>query len=218
MSHFESIANETKHHELLATDELHEGEHVHVSPFWPMTLVFAALLILTIITVLTAHYLYLGNKWNLIIALVIACTKATLVFAYFMHLRYDKLMNTVVVASCLFAVILFLGITLLDTGNRNIPNVPDSQFIVPGGVSHYTKNDQGGRDRSDPTQKIGIVKKAIDDGIAAHGNPESGAGEGHGDAGHAPASGDHAAPAQPAQPSHDAPASKPADHKPTQGP
>lgn len=198
MSHFESVAEETKHHELLAADEVHAGEHVHVSPFWPMTIVFLVLLVFTVITALTAHYIYLGNKWNLIIALLIACTKATLVFAYFMHLRYDKPINTVVVASSLFAVVLFIGFTLTDTGSRRVPNNVDSQYIAPGGRSHYVRNAEGRLERQNLA--AGVVKKAQDDAIAAHA-----AGAGHGEApapahGGAPAAPDAAHESKPAAP------------------
>ncbi len=171
MSHFESIAEETRHHEMLAADELHHGEHVHVSPFWPMTIVFIALLFLTVFTALTAHYLFLGHKWNLILAMVIACVKATLVFAYFMHLRYDKPINSVVVVSSLFAVVLFIGFTLTDAAGRKIPNLKDSQYVIPGGNTHYVRGEDGSLTR---VKGDGIVKKAQTDAIAAQGAPAHG--------------------------------------------
>ena len=50
--------------------------------------VFTALLILTALTTGVA-FLDLGSYFNTVIALTIACAKATLVVLYFMHLRYS---------------------------------------------------------------------------------------------------------------------------------
>lgn len=108
----------------------HDGHahHVHVTPFWPMFNVFLVLIVLTILTVVTAniHELKLGNSVFVIdsnmhiwLALTIAAVKGLAVAAYFMHLRYDKAINTVVAGSTLFAVVLFLGFTLYDLASRN---------------------------------------------------------------------------------------------------
>ena len=75
---------------------------------------WGALMALTVITVGTAMYLKLGQPWDLVVALIIATTKATLVCAFFMHLRYDKLLHTIVFASALLFFMLFVGITLMD--------------------------------------------------------------------------------------------------------
>lgn len=202
MSHYESIAEETKHHEMLAADELHAGEHVHVSPFWPMTIVFVVLLFLTVFTALTAHYIYLGHAGNLVLALIIASTKAALVFAYFMHLRYDKLINTVIVLSCLFGVLLFIGFVLIDAAGRNLPGSLDSQYIIRGGNKHVIRNPDG---TVTFTAGAGIVQNAQQKAIAAHGNPASG--EAHGST---PAADPHAAPTTPAHSPPATPAPAPA--------
>ena len=49
----------------------------------------ATLLIGTILTVL-ASYVNLGHHWNIILALVIAATKASLVALFFMHLISER--------------------------------------------------------------------------------------------------------------------------------
>lgn len=78
--------------------------------------VLAVLLGLTFITVSVTWFEWTDfGRWNVWIALVIATLKASLVVLYFMHLRYDKPFNAVVLISALFFVVLFIGITLQDS-------------------------------------------------------------------------------------------------------
>ena len=80
-------------------------------------LTFISLIFLTIITVLTAKFLDLG-PFNIVLALILATTKALLVLAFFMGLRWDNGFNIAIVISSVFFVILFLVITVLDLGTR----------------------------------------------------------------------------------------------------
>ena len=93
------------------------GHHV-VS--WRIYLaVFVALCLLTLITVqVTGHDF---GRLNLIVALAIAVTKATLVVLYFMHARYSPRLTALVIAAGLafFAILLFL--TLSDYVSRPWP-------------------------------------------------------------------------------------------------
>src|SRR3712207_1050412 len=75
--------------------DTHHGLAQVVSPLM-LVGVFAALMVLTLITV-AARSIDLGYNANLIIALSIALVKAMLVVMYFMHLRYDSLFYTVIV-------------------------------------------------------------------------------------------------------------------------
>jgi len=95
----------------------HDDHHVHVIPFWTMFITFMALLALTALTVWTSR-MYFGETIDLVLALFIASVKATLVCAYFMHLKYDKPLNTIVLISTLFGIVLFIGLTALDIGGR----------------------------------------------------------------------------------------------------
>jgi len=93
------------------------------------------LLVLTLVTVL-ATKIDFGANINLAIAMVIAVTKASLVILFFMHLRYDRLFHTVVFVSAILAASLFVGFTLMDTGqyqqtNIWIPNAPPLPPIGP---------------------------------------------------------------------------------------
>lgn len=121
------------------------GHHVHVTPLWPMVGTFAALIVLTVLTVVTAKGLYFGNEINLVIALIIAGTKAILVAAFFMHLLYDKAMNTVIVVSTMFAVVLFISLTMLDIGTRDMADSLEAGEIVPGGGINIMVNEDGQR-------------------------------------------------------------------------
>ncbi len=92
------------------------------------------LLLLTLLTV-AATKIDFGANINLAIAMVIAVTKATLVILFFMHLRYDKLFHTVIFVSALLAASLFVGFTLMDTGQYQQTNIwrPEAPPVAPIG-------------------------------------------------------------------------------------
>ena len=97
-------------------DDGHGGEHnpiAHVMPPWMLIAVFAALLALTIATVVIAGF-ELGS-YEVLVAMVIATVKALLVATFFMHLKYDNPLNAAILAFSLIFVALFLGLTVLDT-------------------------------------------------------------------------------------------------------
>jgi cytochrome c oxidase subunit 4 len=95
--------------------EAHAEEHVgHHLPMWLLVVVFIALLILTVITVGATIWDF-GKTTNLWIAMIIATAKAALVVLYFMHLRYDKPIISVILITTLFFVALFIGLTITDS-------------------------------------------------------------------------------------------------------
>jgi len=80
--------------------------------------VFAALLVLTAITVWVAFH-----DWGVLntpIALGIAVIKATLVVLYFMHVRYATRLTQVVVVSGFFWLLILFAFTLSDYWSREI--------------------------------------------------------------------------------------------------
>lgn len=85
----------------------------HVVPLRLLAGVFAALVLLTVVTV-AVTYVDLGPL-SIWVALGIAVFKAALVALYFMHLRWDSPYHGMVLIAALFFVILFIGITILDT-------------------------------------------------------------------------------------------------------
>ena len=66
----------------------HHDVEIHDHPTGPYYWVFGTLAVLTILTVL-ASYVHLGHAGNIAIGLLIAVTKATLVAAIFMHLKFE---------------------------------------------------------------------------------------------------------------------------------
>ncbi|HEX4946181.1 MAG TPA: cytochrome C oxidase subunit IV family protein [Blastocatellia bacterium] len=105
----------------------HHAEHGahnshHISPASLYWAVWGGLMVLTVITVL-AYYIPLWLKIdlgaaNVIIAMVIATTKASLVVLFFMGLKYDKRFLAIAFLSSLIFLGLFLGFTLLDINTR----------------------------------------------------------------------------------------------------
>lgn len=90
-------------------------DHVpHVSPLSLYLKTFATLMVLTVATV-GISYVNLGTTANLIIAVIIATIKATVVAAFFMHLAYDNKFHTIIFASALVFLAVFVTFTMFDT-------------------------------------------------------------------------------------------------------
>lgn len=109
----------------------HAAEHHdhHIVPFKLLWTVFGALVVLTIVTVLTAKFVDIGPL-NFPLAMAIALTKATLVVTFFMALKWDNRVNLLILAlGCIFVVV-FLTFTLFDTVNRgDIGNVGEQTIM-----------------------------------------------------------------------------------------
>ena len=104
--------HDTINHDL---PEQHEREHHIVSPRI-YVIILLALLVGTALTVL-ASYINLGI-FNPIIALGIACTKATLVVLFFMHVKYGTKLTKLTVAAGVFTFLILVGMTLSDYFTR----------------------------------------------------------------------------------------------------
>ena len=111
----------------------------HVVPVKVYLGVFLALCVLTVTTVAVTGYDF--GPFNLIVALGIAVTKATLVVLYFMHARYSPKLTGVVIASSIafFAILVFLtadrlrqpplaGLNLRRGGLRHPPLGPPARY------------------------------------------------------------------------------------------
>ena len=97
----------------------------HVVPVRIYMAVFFALLVLTFITVEAARFDFgepeiLGMRWplNVIVALAIAVTKASLVVLFFMHVRYATLLTWLVVASGFVWLAILLALAFADYLSR----------------------------------------------------------------------------------------------------
>lgn len=105
-------------------------EHGHtILGFGTLAGVLAVLLFFTLLTVglsraevAIADYLQIEiPQWvNVGIALTIATIKGALVAMFFMQLKYDNPINTMVLLFSLFAFALFLFFSMMDLGSRNV--------------------------------------------------------------------------------------------------
>ncbi|MGA2807899.1 MAG: cytochrome C oxidase subunit IV family protein [Terracidiphilus sp.] len=104
-----------------------QNEHAHhiVGPKVYVTILFA-LLLATGLTVL-ASFVDLGVwrltptlaiSWNPVVALAIACTKATLVVLFFMHVKYSTKLTKLTVFAGIFTFLILVAMTLADYISR----------------------------------------------------------------------------------------------------
>ncbi|MGE4159141.1 MAG: cytochrome C oxidase subunit IV family protein [Planctomycetota bacterium] len=94
----------------------HDSAH-HVVPVRVYVLTFAALLVLTAITV-AASYVDFGGSLNIVVAMLIATVKVSLVMLFFMGLKYDRPLNSVIILSGFVFLFIFFMLTFVDTGFR----------------------------------------------------------------------------------------------------
>jgi cytochrome c oxidase subunit IV len=104
------------------------GTTEHITAPGAYRKVLGTLLALTIITVLAAGVNF--GAGNVVIALVIASIKASLVALFFMHLRHDKPMSAVILVSGLAMLGIFLIFCIVDTGARGQLRPPYSRPAV----------------------------------------------------------------------------------------
>jgi cytochrome c oxidase subunit 4 len=86
--------------------------------------VFGTLLVLTATTV-SLDYVELG-RLNLVIALLIACTKATLVALFFMHVKQSSGLTKIFVVAGLFWMGILILLTFSDYVSRDWVPTPQS--------------------------------------------------------------------------------------------
>ena len=102
------------------------GSH-HIVPIRTLAVVFGVLVLLTIVTVVTSQ-IDLGYM-NVPLALMIAGSKALVVAAVFMALKYDNPVNMVVISLGIIFVVVFLAITLTDTSLRGALGIQERGHI-----------------------------------------------------------------------------------------
>jgi cytochrome c oxidase subunit IV len=90
--------------------------HVHIASAQFYIGILGALLVLTVITVAASRFDF--GSANTIIALLIATMKASLVAAFFMHLRHDKLFNTIAFLAAFLFLTIFVLLTSDDLNKR----------------------------------------------------------------------------------------------------
>ncbi len=98
-----------------------ENEHIspesHVVPVSLYVAIWATLMVCTGLTVFAAS-IDLG-VFNIVVALLIATLKGTLVVLFFMHLRYSTKLTMVTVIAALFWLFIMFSLTLTDYMTRH---------------------------------------------------------------------------------------------------
>jgi cytochrome c oxidase subunit 4 len=96
----------------MSHDHDHTGDHEPLS-YGTYVLTWLALLVLTAITV-TAAGMHFG-KISVLVALVIATIKATIVVQIFMHMKYESKLFHTMVWIVIVTLAIFIGLTFTDT-------------------------------------------------------------------------------------------------------
>ncbi|MFZ0704948.1 MAG: cytochrome C oxidase subunit IV family protein [Candidatus Korobacteraceae bacterium] len=94
----------------------HDDEFTHVVPASLYVGIWATLMVLTLTTVL-ASFAELG-AFNIVVALLIATIKGTLVVLFFMHLRYSPKLTIAAVIAALFWLFIMFSLTMTDYLSR----------------------------------------------------------------------------------------------------
>lgn len=94
----------------------------HVSSIGLYVTIFAALMILTAVTV-AAAFVDLG-AFNFAVAIAIACFKASLVVWFFMHMKWQSSLTKLTLATGLFFLAILLGESLIDYASRALTPMP----------------------------------------------------------------------------------------------
>tara|TARA_B100001540_G_scaffold68548_2_gene61718 strand:- start:2556 stop:2954 length:399 start_codon:yes stop_codon:yes gene_type:complete len=100
----------------------------HITPLSTYLIVFAGLILCTVLTLLTARpdLFYLDasffdlGSFNIVLAMLIASFKASLVLMFFMHLYYDNKLNLALILGSVVFVGIFIAVTMLDVNRREV--------------------------------------------------------------------------------------------------
>lgn len=122
--------------------------HAHISSSAFYIFIFVCLLGLTGLTV-GQSYVDLG-KLNIVLVILIATMKASLVVSFFMHLKYDNRFNALIMISTIFFIGVFFAYTMNDTDRRgehdpdqNVGVLPRTGEAAPGGYVPQTAESAG---------------------------------------------------------------------------
>ena len=131
-----STATNTDH-----SDQSHDdgAVHAHVSSPLFLIAIFAALIVLTIVTV-AVSYVDLGSA-NAFVALLVATIKVALVSTFFMHLKYDRPFHALVFIFAFVFLGIFIGFSNDDLSTRGRVDASNGVHVLsrtgavaPGGL------------------------------------------------------------------------------------
>ncbi len=150
-----AIANESTRESSEMHHEAHSGPGKYV-------LVWVALMVLTVVTVITGR-MHLPT-FGLLLALVIASVKGLLVALYFMHLAEHQGANRLVIAVSVMFVALLIGFSLMDTATRQplsnaqgsrLSDIPVTEDFLKAQFGEGAQDNEGhgGQQRRGDTEK-----------------------------------------------------------------
>lgn len=157
-----------------------DEHHEHVTPLSVYLGVFGALIVLTVITVGVSE-LGIPQPYSLILAMIVACTKAFFVVTFFMHLLWDKRLNTVVFLATIVFVLVFFSLTMVDLLSRDFidPTMGNYVKLEAQHAKWEACMETGTYESCKPELPKGWVE-ANPDAVAAHGGDH---GDAYGDEG-----------------------------------
>jgi cytochrome c oxidase subunit 4 len=97
----------------------------HVGLYWT---VFGMLVVLTLLTVYLAEFDF--GTMSVMVTLLIAGTKASLVLAVFMHLYFDNKFFALIVGVSLVFISLFILFPIIDMGSRDLVDPIRGDFVL----------------------------------------------------------------------------------------
>ena len=100
----------------------HPEDEQHIVSPKVYFIIFLALLLGTALTI-GASFLEMG-PWNPVVAIAIACIKATLVVLFFMHVRHSAKLTKLVLLGGVLWFLILMGMTYTDFGSRTWMGVP----------------------------------------------------------------------------------------------
>lgn len=112
----------------------------HIIPLKTYLIVFATLLLMTGLTIFSAQYDF--GFFNIILALLIAGFKSSLVLLFFMHLYYDNKINLALIIGSVLFVAIFIGLTMIDTEGRAAIYEKKSE-LVKEKIEYEQKTSEG---------------------------------------------------------------------------
>ncbi len=133
--------------------EEHQGDHhVHVVGARVFLNVLVALLTLTIMTVVISRFDFGGG--NMIMAMVVAAMKASLVMAVFMHLRWDTPINNIFFLSSFVLLSLLFLFSFADGFARDELETRHGRKAPLAPVGAYQRTDSVEKEFFDHLEKL----------------------------------------------------------------
>ena len=148
-----------------------EGHHGHVIiPVSTLLTILGILLVFTVLTVAASRAevwiaatfdVHIPQSVNVGVALSFAVVKSVLVAMFFMQLKYDSAVNTLVFLFCIFAFALFLFVSMTDLAARSVVYPYKGGEVTRGGTGNIKwANQPFARPLSGPVYKVAATEFA----------------------------------------------------------